>query len=88
MLAEPLLRARARNGLVMSLFCTTDEEVELAEQVLAEFREAWKNKEKKGDLDGRIDAIIESMEGGASNDFVKLVRGFAALLERRCVFVP
>lgn len=88
MLAEPLLRARSRSGTITPLFCATEEEVELAERVIGEFREAWKNREKKAELDSRIDAAIESRQGGASNDFAKLVRGLAALLERRCVFMP
>lgn len=87
MLAEPLLRARARNGAITPVFCTTDKELELAERVIGEFQTSWENKEKKSELDGRIDAIIsESLPGGASADGVKLVRGFCALLERRCVF--
>jgi uncharacterized protein len=87
MLAEPLLRARARNGIITPVFCTTDKELELAERVIGEFQTSWENKEKKSELDGRIDAIIsESPQGGANADSVKLVRGFCALLERRCIF--
>ena len=87
MLAEPLLRARAKNGIIMPVFCTTDKELELAERIISEFQTSWENKEKKSELDSRIDAIIsESLQGGINSDSVKLVRGFCALLERRCIF--
>jgi uncharacterized protein len=87
MLAEPLLRARAKNGIITPVFCTTGKELELAERIIGEFQASWENKEKKSELDSRIDAIIsESLQGGTNADSVKLVRGFCALLERRCVF--
>ena len=86
MLAEPLLRVKVKNGTITPLFCTTDKELELAERIIGEFQTSWENKEKKAELDGRIDAIIESQQGEASTDYIRLVRGFCALLERRCVF--
>lgn len=89
MLAEPLLRARTKNGIIMPVFCTTDKELELAERIISEFQSSWENREKKSELDGRIDAIIsESLHGGTNADSVKLVRGFCALLERMCIFKP
>jgi len=65
MLAEPLLRARAKNGIITPVFCTTGKELELAERIIGEFQASWENKEKKSELDSRIDAIIsESLQGG------------------------
>ncbi|HKU49922.1 MAG TPA: DUF790 family protein [Nitrososphaera sp.] len=64
----------------MPLFCVRDDELELAERVLEEFKSSCISHEKKSELYDRISSI-ES----AQNDY-KLVRGFCALLERRCVF--
>ena len=100
MLAEPLLRVRTkRDGTIMPLFCTTAQELELAERIISEFQTAWENKEKKSELESRIEAIIttitttESQQhrqqhyvAAASMDHVKLIRGFCALLERKCIF--
>ncbi len=52
----------------------------LAQQIIQEFKESAKNKEKKKYLTKRI-ALVE-----AQYDDYKLVRGLAALLERRCQF--
>jgi predicted nuclease of restriction endonuclease-like RecB superfamily len=82
MLTLPLLRVRTRNGAIFPLFCTKDEEVELAKKIIEEFEHAWRNRERKAVLEDRIAAIEESDAG--SN--YKLVRGFYALLERRCSF--
>src|ERR687884_467926 len=82
MLTLQLLRARTRNGAIFPLFCTKDEEIELAKKIIQEFEHTWKNREKKAVLEDRIAAIEESDAGG---DY-KLVRGFYALLERRCTF--
>jgi predicted nuclease of restriction endonuclease-like RecB superfamily len=83
MLTLQLLRVRTRNGAIFPLFCTKNEEIELAKKIIQEFEHTWKNKEKKGVLEDRIAAIEESDAG--AGDY-KLVRGFYALLERRCTF--
>jgi uncharacterized protein len=82
MLTLQLLRVRTRNGAIFPLFCTKDEEIELAKKIIQEFEQAWRNKEKKAVLEDRIAAIEESEVG---SDY-KLVRGFYTLLERRCTF--
>ena len=82
MLTLQLLRVRTRNGAIFPLFCVKDEEIKLAKKIIQEFEYIWKNKEKKAALEDRIAAIEESDAGG---DY-KLVRGFYALLERRCTF--
>jgi predicted nuclease of restriction endonuclease-like RecB superfamily len=82
MLTLQLLRVRTRNGAIFPLFCTKEEDIELAKKIIQEFEQTWKNKEKKAVLEDRISAIEES---DAGSDY-KLVRGFYALLERRCIF--
>jgi uncharacterized protein len=82
MLTLQLLRVRTRSGAIFPLFCTKEEEIELAKKIIQEFEQTWKNKEKKAVLEDRISAIEES---DAGSDY-KLVRGFYALLERRCTF--
>src|ERR671910_107024 len=82
MLTLQLLRIRTRNGAIFPLFCTKEEEIELAKKIIQEFEQTWNNKEKKAVLEDRIAAIEES---DAGSDY-KLVRGFYALLERRCTF--
>jgi predicted nuclease of restriction endonuclease-like RecB superfamily len=82
MLTLQLLRVRTRNGAIFPLFCTKEEDVELAKKIIQEFEQTWKNKEKKAVLEDRISAIEES---DAGSDY-KLVRGLYALLERRCTF--
>ena len=82
MLTLQLLRVRTRNGVIYPLFCTKEGDIELAKKMIQEFELTWKNKEKKAVLEGRISAIEESDTG---SDY-KLVRGFCALLERRCRF--
>jgi uncharacterized protein len=82
MLTLQLLRVRTRNGAIFPLFCTKEEDVELAKRIIQEFEQTWKNKEKKAVLEDRISAIEES---DAGSDY-KLVRGLYALLERRCTF--
>jgi uncharacterized protein len=82
MLTLQLLRVRTRNGAIFPLFCTKEEDIELAKKIIHEFEQAWKNKEKKATLEDRISTIEES---DAGSDY-KLVRGFYALLERRCTF--
>src|SRR5918995_2454213 len=82
MLTLQLLRVRTRNGAIFPLFCTKEEEIELAKKIIQEFEQTWKNKEKKAVLEDRITVIEES---DAGTDY-KLVRGFYSLLERRCTF--
>ena len=82
MLTLQLLRVRTRNGMIFPLFCTKEEDVELAKKIIQEFEQTWKNKEKKAVLEDRISAIEES---DAGSDY-KLVRGLYALLERKCTF--
>jgi uncharacterized protein len=82
MLTLQLLRVRTRNGAIFPLFCTKEEDIELAKKIIHEFEQAWKNKEKKAALEDRISTIEES-DGGSD---YKLVRGLYALLERRCTF--
>jgi uncharacterized protein len=82
MLTLQLLRVRTRGGTIFPLFCTKEEDIELAKKMIQEFEQTWKNKEKKAVLEDRISAIEES---DAGSDY-KLVRGFYALLERRCRF--
>ena len=82
MLTLQLLRVRTRSGAIFPLFCTKEEDIELAKKIIQEFEQTWKNKEKKAVLEDRISAIEES---DADSDY-KLVRGLYALLERRCTF--
>jgi predicted nuclease of restriction endonuclease-like RecB superfamily len=82
MLTLQLLRVRTRNGAIFPLFCTKEEEIELAKKIIREFEQTWKNKEKKAVLEDRITTLEES---DAGSDY-KLVRGFYSLLERRCTF--
>src|ERR671915_805876 len=82
MLTLQLLRVRTRNGAIFPLFCTKEEDIELAKKIIHEFEQALKNKEKKSALEDRISTIEESDTG---SDY-KLVRGLYALLERRCTF--
>jgi hypothetical protein len=63
MLTLQLLRVRTRNGAIFPLFCTKEEDVELAKKIIQEFEQTWKNKEKKAVLEDRISAIEESDAG-------------------------
>src|SRR5918999_1254525 len=82
MLTLQLLRVRTRNGAIFPLFCTKQEDIELAKKIIHECEQTWKTKEKKAALEDRISTIEES---DAGSDY-KLVRGLYALLERRCTF--
>ena len=82
MLTLQLLRVRTRSGAIFPLFCTKEDDVELAKKIIHEFEQTWKNKEKKAVLEDRVSTIEES---DAGSDY-KLVRGLYALLERRCTF--
>jgi len=80
MLAAPLLRIAVRKGTITPLFCTPDKEFELAQRIIEEFEQSNKIHEKKSQLHDRVSAIESNY-----TDY-KLVRGFYALLERRCIF--
>jgi uncharacterized protein len=80
MLSAPLLRVAARKGTITPLFCTQEKEIELAERMIEEFAESCRSHERKAQLDNRISMIEQNY------DDYKLVRGFYALLERRCTF--
>ncbi|MBD0300507.1 MAG: DUF790 family protein, partial [Nitrososphaera sp.] len=67
---------------IFPLFCTKEDDIELAKKIIHEFEQTWKTKEKKAALEDRISTIEES---DAGSDY-KLVRGLYALLERRCRF--
>jgi predicted nuclease of restriction endonuclease-like RecB superfamily len=78
-----LLRVKISNKgkSIAPVFCTSDEDVSLAANIIGEFEESWKKRDSKGLLTDRI-GLIEGEHG----DY-KLVRGISTLLERRCTFV-
>src|SRR6059036_656504 len=80
MLPMQLLRVKTRKGSILPQFCTADEQLQLAEDIIKEFEQSAAGREKRKLLDERIAAIEARFA-----DF-KLVRGFSALLERRCQF--
>jgi predicted nuclease of restriction endonuclease-like RecB superfamily len=83
MIPLQLLRVKISNKgkNIAPIFCTSDEDVSLAANIIGEFEESWKKGDRKGLLTDRI-GLIESEHG----DY-KLVRGISTLLERRCTFV-
>lgn len=83
MIPLQLLRVKISNGgkSIAPIFCTSDEDVSLADNIIRWFEESWKKRERKGLLIDRI-GLVESEHG----DY-KLVRGLFTLLERRCTFV-
>ena len=83
MLPLQLLRVKIsdKGKNIAPIFCTSDEDVSLAADIIGEFEESWKKRDRKGLLTDRI-GLIESKHG----DY-KLVRGISTLLERRCTFV-
>jgi uncharacterized protein len=86
MLQLQLLRVRIKNKgkNIAPVFCKYDDnnnsELQLATKMIEEFEESLKKKEKKWVLKERV-TVLESQY-----DDYKLVRGFYALLERRCEF--
>lgn len=93
MLPLQLLRVQTKRGMIFPVFCGRPDDncsnnggadvnvdLQLATQIIQAFEDSAKNAETKRKLDNRL-AIIE-----AEYDDYKLVRGFAALLERRCRF--
>jgi predicted nuclease of restriction endonuclease-like RecB superfamily len=83
MIPAQLLRVKISNGgkSIAPIFCTSDEDVSLADNIIRGFEESWKTRERKAILIDRI-GLLESEHG----DY-KLVRGLFTLLERRCTFV-
>src|ERR687887_2118073 len=86
MLPLQLLRAKItkRGKSISPLFCMHNDvnidEMQLATDMIEEFKESCKKRERKGLLRERV-TLLESQYV----DY-KLVRGFYTLLERRCVF--
>lgn len=80
MLPMQLLRVRTKKGDIIPSFCTSQEDLQLAREIIREFKESAAKKEQKKHLYQRIEAIE------SRHDDYKLVRGFAVLLERRCQF--
>src|SRR5919197_4548354 len=86
MLPLQLLRTKItkRGKSISPLFCMHNDvnidEMQLATDMIEEFKESCKKRERKGLLRERV-ALLESQYV----DY-KLVRGFYTLLERRCVF--
>ena len=83
MIPLQLLRVKISNKgkSIAPIFCASDEDLSLATNIIREFEESWKKRDRKGLLIDRIE-LLESEHG----DY-KLVRGIFALLERRCTFV-
>ena len=81
MLPNLLLRVRTRKGTIFPLFCTREKgDIQLAEDLIRQFDQSVKHKEKKESLEKRI-ATVE----GQYDDY-KLVRGLSTLLDRRCQY--
>jgi len=83
MIPAQLLRVKVSNKgkHIAPIFCTSDEDISLADNLIKGFEESCKTRERKALLINKI-GLIESDYG----DY-KLVRGLFTLLERRCKFV-
>src|SRR6266487_2472213 len=83
MIPLQLLRVKISNKgkSIAPTFCTSDEDISLAANIIGEFEESWNKRNRKGLLTDRI-GLIEIEHG----DY-KLVKGISSLLERRCKFV-
>ncbi|MFZ0223327.1 MAG: DUF790 family protein [Candidatus Nitrosopolaris sp.] len=83
MIPAQLLRVKISNKgkNIAPIFCTSDEDVSLADNIIKWFEQSWKRRERKALLIDKI-GLLESQHG----DY-KLVRGLFTLLERRCKFV-
>jgi uncharacterized protein len=83
MIPAQLLRVKVLNKgkHIAPIFCTSDEDLSLADNIIKGFEESCKTRERKALLINKI-GLIESDYG----DY-KLVRGLFTLLERRCKFV-
>ena len=83
MLPSELLRARTYRGRMTPLFCATrpgsGADYDLACTLIGYFADAQENGRRRGDLMRRIGLLEPDLD-------YKLVRGLAALLERRSVF--
>jgi uncharacterized protein len=83
MIPAQLLRVKVSNKgkHIAPIFCTSDEDLSLAGNIIRGFEESCKTRERKALLINKI-GLFESEYG----DY-KLVRGLFTLLERRCKFV-
>jgi uncharacterized protein len=83
MIPAQLLRVKVSNKgkHIAPIFCTSDEDLSLADNIIKGFEESCKTRERKALLINKI-GLFESDYG----DY-KLVRGLFTLLERRCKFV-
>lgn len=83
MIPAQLLRVKVSNKgkHIAPIFCTSDEDLSLADNIIKGFEESCKTRERKALFINKI-GLIESDYG----DY-KLVRGLFTLLERRCKFV-
>src|SRR5215472_17506791 len=83
MIPAQLLRVKVSNKgkHIAPIFCTSDEDISLADNIIKWFEESYKTRERKAQLTNKI-GLFESEYG----DY-KLVRGLFTLLERRCKFV-
>jgi len=83
MIPAQLLRVKVSNKgkHIAPIFCTTDEDLSLAGNIIKWFEESYEARERKALLLNKM-GLFESEYG----DY-KLVRGLFTLLERRCKFV-
>jgi len=83
MIPGQLLRVKVSNKgkHIAPIFCTSDEDLLLADNIIKWFEDSYKTRERKAQLTNKI-GLFESEYG----DY-KLVRGLFTLLERRCKFV-
>ncbi len=83
MIPAQLLRVKVSNKgkHIAPIFCTSDEDASLADNMIKVFEESCETRERKALLVNKI-GLLESEYG----DY-KLVRGLFTLLERRCKFV-
>jgi uncharacterized protein len=83
MIPAQLLRVKVSNKgkHIAPIFCTSDEDLSLADNIIKGFEESCNTRERKALLINKI-GLFESDYG----DY-KLVRGLFTLLERRCKFV-
>jgi len=83
MIPAQLLRVKVSNKgkHIAPIFCTSDEDLSLADNIIKGFEESCNTRERKALLINKM-GLFESDYG----DY-KLVRGLFTLLERRCKFV-
>lgn len=82
MIPHQLLRIKISNKgkNITPIFCTSDEDLSSAANMIKEFEDSWKKRDRKGVLIDRL-GLFENEHGDH-----KLIRGFSTLLERRCTF--